>query len=52
MINNSELLALHPDKQIYLMLKLSVSSLISYGGVAERSCVRLQKFVYEQLANI
>lgn len=41
-----------PDKHIYLMLKLSVSSLIIYGGVAERSCVRLQKTVYEQLANI
>jgi hypothetical protein len=52
MIIKSELLAIHSDEHIYLMLKLSVSSLIIYGGVAERSCVRLQKTVYEKLANI
>ena len=51
-IINSELLVFHPDKHIHLILKLSVSSLIVYGGVAERSCVRLQKTFYEQLANI
>ena len=52
MIINSELLVFHPDKHIHLILKLSVSSLIICGGVAERPCVRLQKTVYEQLANI
>jgi hypothetical protein len=52
LIINSELLVFHPDKHIHLILKLCVSSLIICGGVAERPCVRLQKTVYEQLANI
>ena len=51
-IINAEFLVFHPDKHIHLILKLSVSSLIICGGVAERPCVRLQKTVYEQLANI